>query len=111
MRTKPTILPIWDARMLELMDYLISTKEVKDKNDFLLQVGFNINNLSQIRTGKQSFQQKHLQKAGKLWSVNMNWFYGFEIKMKRVTEMKGSITLLQEAVKAIELEYGNKKWK
>jgi hypothetical protein len=31
--------------------------------------------------------------------------------MKRVTEMKGSITLLQEAVKAIELEYGNKKWK
>lgn len=109
MPTKQTILSVWDARMLELMDYLIATKDVKDKNDFLLQVGFNINNLSQVRHGKQSFTQKHMQKAGKIWNINMNWFYGFDVSMKRVVAKKSSIELLKEAVKAVELEHGNKK--
>lgn len=97
----PKKLPIWDQRMLLLMDHCIShkIKGITSEGNFLKKVGINsISTLTQIRNGKQSFRHIHLLKAANLLDINMNWLYGFSDTMKRNVETGTVEDLLQQAL-------------
>jgi hypothetical protein len=47
--------PIWDKRMLLLMRHCIDEEICETQRDFLESVGFNPNNIAQLRNGPQNF--------------------------------------------------------
>jgi len=92
-------IPVWDKRMLELMDWCIYKKLVGSEKDFLLKIGFkHSNNKKQILDGKQSFQHEQFLKASNLYNVSMEWFYGYTNYMHRATKKPTAAELLKQAL-------------
>lgn len=100
----PAKLPIWDQRMLILMDHCLSTELVASQKEFLISVGMIPTGIRQVRKGIQSFTLEHLFAAGRKYNINMNWFFGFDDKMSRGKNDLNPLLLLKEAVVAVELE-------
>jgi len=100
-------LPIWDRRMIELMDYCIRTGAVKNRRQFLSKIGiFTGATIKQVQDGAQSFRHKHLQAAGKLYGVSLDWIFGFSDSMYRETDKpKDGLKMLKEATRLIEANY------
>jgi hypothetical protein len=69
--------------MLQLMEYCIETGLITTQLEFCKAINFNVTNIKQIRSGKQSFTHVHCHAACTVFGINMNWLYGFESKMFR----------------------------
>lgn len=104
----PNKLPIWDQRMLQLMEYCMTTNKVKTQGAFLKSIGMNETAVYQVKRSTQSFRLDHLLAAGKKYQVNMNWIFGFEYEMFSSKNKRTSIALLKEAVQAVEQEFKTK---
>jgi len=94
-------LPIWDQRMLTLMDYLIAdTKSgIELKQDFFKAIKSNHQSaLARIKNGERSFTHDQIYEASKRFNVSMEWFYGFTDKMKRNNKNDSVEELLQQAL-------------
>ena len=87
--------------MLLLMKYAIDTGLEPNESKFLINIGFSRTNLSNIKTGHQSFTIDQIIKACELTGANANWILGIEHNMKR-KESKNPISKMKELT--IELE-------
>jgi hypothetical protein len=105
-------LPFYDERMLQLMEYVISsrTNDITTKTAFLLSIGFSsVANLAQIKSGLQSFRIEHFVTACRKYNVNANWFLDKDCKeMNRAGKKTSTIDILRQAVLVVESEYGGK---
>lgn len=91
-------IPVWDRRMIEIMDAQpITRKEFFDSIDALPQL------LSQVRSGKQSFRIKHIVSACRIYGYNPAWVLGFSDEVK-LRKPKKAIKLLEDAVLAVKQE-------
>lgn len=79
MATKKKIkMPVWDSRMLDLMDRCIADKiKCTTQEEFCEIIKFNHRGLSQLRAGKASFRHEHIHTACKVFNKSPNYFYGF----------------------------------
>lgn len=102
-------MPIWDERMLFLIDHAIShkLKGVTSNIDFLKAVGIStMATVSQIKSGKQSFRLEHFYRAAKIFNIPMDWFFGFTDNMKRIEKDDTIDDLL---IRALAISKGKKK--
>lgn len=99
-------LPIWDQRMLLLMDYCLANKLTGTREEFLQSIGMHKTGVYQVKRGVGSFRLEHFYAAAKKYSVNMNWFFGLDTEMifSRKKKALPAITRLKEAVLAVEIE-------
>jgi DNA-binding transcriptional regulator YdaS (Cro superfamily) len=95
--------------MLQLWKYAVDNEMVADDDTFAERIGFDKNNLSNIRSGRQSFTHKHVMAAAKAWKINVNWMYGIEPNMFRDEKKLTPISMLKAAVIAIENSLAGKK--
>jgi hypothetical protein len=95
--------PVHTQRMLLLMRHCIDTGIVKTEKEWFTSVGAGNNNSSHIKRGTRSFTIHQLIRACKRYKVNMNWLCGLSEQMSLVNG-KSAITLLREAVKAVEAQ-------
>lgn len=98
-------MPIYDKRMFELIDHVISNniKGIKGNPDFIKKVGIpTLATLDQVRNLKQSFRLQHFLKAATLFEVSMDWFFGFTNKMKRTDKAQSVEDLLQQALSQVK---------
>lgn len=108
----PTKLPIWDQRMLELIELSIvsKTKGITNLKDFVKVIGIkDSSTITQIRNGKQSFRHQHLMAAAKAFGISMDWFYGFTNTKIRKANDTNPLKMLKEATRLIEKQYDIKK--
>lgn len=90
-----TKLPIWDRRMLELMDHCIRNKSIK-QGSFMKLLGITATGtMKQIRDGRQSFRHQHFLIAAKKFNVSMDWFYGLSDTMKPTGKETTAIELAE----------------
>jgi len=101
-------LPIWDQRMLQFMGLVISSK-INTQDAFMEAIGVSSRaTISQVKKGKQSFRHEHFKKAGELFGVSIDWFYGFTNVMMRTGVKQKPLELLKEATRLIEAELQKK---
>lgn len=106
-------LPIYDARMIQLMNYCIAQKKVTNKREFCQSIGFTPSNIYQVRPKRgsndktQSFRMEHFINACHKYGVSMDWFAGFTSDMKRKPS-PNALQLLKQAVVAVENELKRK---
>lgn len=73
-----------DNRMLQLMDWALRKGSVAtNESSYLAMIGFSRTNISNVRTGRQSFNRDHIQKACEVTGANANWIFGLEKNMLR----------------------------
>jgi len=103
-----TKLFITDQRMLLLMQWAIQTGIAKSRREYLLKIGFEPANMSNLnKTGKQGFTKHHILKACEITGASADYIFGFtSIKLRRAT--RKPIDQLKEIVGAIELELRKK---
>jgi hypothetical protein len=94
-----------NARMLKLFAWAIAEGKVNSDKEFCEKIKFHYTNLSNVRTGKQSFTIDHIINACLLTGANANWILGLEQNMMRKPSRK-AIDMLKEAVIAVEMERG-----
>ncbi len=82
MSTNP--LPIYDKRMLELIDLLISLRTIKSKQDFYNVIGIAKQQGNSIKNGIGSFKSEHILKACIEFNANPGWIFGFENTVFRI---------------------------
>lgn len=99
----PTKLFISNERMLLLMEWAIQTGIANNERDYLQQIGFPPTNISNARTGHQSFTKEHILKACEITGASADYIFGFTSQRLRKPARK-SIDMLKETVHAIELE-------
>lgn len=102
-------MPIWDKRMLQLMDHVTThkIKNISDNSDFIKVVGIpTLSTISQVKASQQSFRAEHLFNASKIFNVSMDWFFGFTDNMKRDNKKETVESLLQQALTKLK---ANKK--
>jgi arginine repressor len=97
-----TKLFIADQRMLQLMDYCIASKIVDSQKDWCTKIGFNQNNITQIRSAKQGFTDVQKLAAVKMAGANMNWLYGLEPDMIRRNNKTTGLQLIKEGVRMLD---------
>lgn len=100
-------LPIWDQRMLELMDNVMNDDlyKINNQGDFLIAIGINAQStLKQIKEGKQSFRLQHFKAAGDKFNISMDWFFGYRDFSTRDEDKMNALALLKEATRLIEHE-------
>jgi hypothetical protein len=90
-----------DSRMLKLMAYAIRTGIAPNESQYLSMIGFSRTNISNIRSGRQSFSKDHIQKACKLTGGNANWILGLEPGMMRKPS-KSALERIREALTELE---------
>lgn len=95
-------LPIWDQRMLFLMQHCISNR-LCTSIEFCESIDFPVAALSQVRNRKQSFRLDNIQRAGLKYNVNINWIMGFDQEMKRKPG-KSALQVLKDAIAGIEAD-------
>lgn len=88
--------------MLELMEFSVVNKYAESQRDWCSRIGFNPTNISQIRTGRQGFTDEQKLAAAELVNANMNWLYGLEKNMTRVTKERSALDLIKEGVRMLE---------
>ena len=94
-------LPIWDERMLYLIDHVIKNKikGIDSAEKIITALKMPQRSIfNQVRNKKQSFRHEHFYKACELFDVPMDWFYGFTDKMKKNTKDQTVEELLQLAL-------------
>ena len=94
---------ISDERMLKLMNYAIDNGVVDTESDYLEKINFLRTNIVQVRKGMRGFTKEQIHAAAKLTGANINWIFGIEANMMR-RPGKNAITLLKEAVMAVDAE-------
>lgn len=104
-------LPLWDERMLLVMKYVISNgiKDIHTKTAFMQAIGFSsAANLSQIKTGIQSFRLEHIQAACKLFKLDANYFVDSSCTLMNRGKKSSAMQQLREAVQAVGIELGKR---
>lgn len=103
-------LPLWDERMLLVMKYVISNgiKDISTKTAFMQAIGFSsAANLTQIKTGIQSFRLEHIQAACRLFKLDANYFLDDKCtSMFKQGKKSSAMQQLKEAVQAVGIELG-----
>lgn len=103
-----TKLPIWDQRMIMLMEHCLESGIEETQASFLNGIEVSQNVLSQIRDRKSSFRNKHILAAAKKYQIDINWIFGLSDSMKR-SRSKDPLQNLKDAVKEIETEIKHRK--
>jgi len=101
----PAKLPIWDIRMIELMDYVVfnKLKKVDTTEKFRAIIGINNSTtINQVKKGKQSFTHTQLHKAAKHFNISMDWFYGFTDTMYRINSKLTATGMIKEGLRILE---------
>ena len=106
MKLKPS--KISDQKMLALMDYCVKKGMCENETEYLNSIEFPRTNISNIRSGHQSFTRDHIYKACEFTGANANWIYGFEANMMRKQSLS-AIDRLKQAVIVVEQELKGKK--
>ncbi len=70
-----------DVKILELIEYLKSIKEIKTAKQFCLSVGMLEQTLSKIQKGKNHFTIIQIETICQIYYVNANWVFGLEENM------------------------------
>lgn len=96
-------IPIWNQRMILLMQHCIDSEIVTNQKEFLESIDFLPNNMKYVREGRQGFTISHMTNACKKYKVNMNWIVGIEDEMMRIPG-RSAIQSLKEAVRAVEAQ-------
>ncbi|WPV66327.1 hypothetical protein [Chitinophaga sp. LS1] len=99
---------IADERILQLMEYAISTDIVDTQKEFLNEIGFGANNLGKLRNGERHFTPDNILKAATMTGANLNWIFGLEKNMLRDGKKHTAIDLLKSAVIQLESELQGK---
>lgn len=102
MKSTKVKLSVMTERMLELMEFSIINKHAENQKDWCSKIGFTYSNISQVRSGRQGFTDEQKLAAVHLVGANMNWIYGIESNMIRITKMKGALDLIKEGVRMLE---------
>jgi hypothetical protein len=71
-------LDITDRKMLELIDHLKTTGEIRYRQEFCDAIDLPKQNIYNIKKGKQHFTAAHIFRACKIYYVNANWIMGLE---------------------------------
>jgi hypothetical protein len=96
-------LPIWDQRMIMLMEHCIESDIEPSQKAFLHGLDMHEQAIAQIRGGRGSFTQDQILAAAKKYGVDINWIFGLSPNMKR-SPGKSPLQNLKDAVKSIEAE-------
>lgn len=100
----PKKLPIYDQRMLILMEHCISSGIEKTKKSFCKRINFPETSLRAVRAGVHSFTIAQVTAAAIVYDINLNWLMGIDPNMKR-NKSANAIDQLKDAVKQIEVEF------
>ena len=84
---KKSTLDTSDARMLELIEKLKRSGEIRFTQTFLDVVEVPKQNIYNIKIGKQHFTIDQIKKACKEYNVNANWILGLEKEVFRVNKI------------------------
>ena len=98
---------ITNDRMLKLMKWALENGIAENETDYLAKIGFPRTNISNVRTGHQSFTKEHIQKACMITGASADYIFGFSSTLLR-TPGKKSIDLLRQAVIAVETDLAKK---
>ena len=100
-------LDIVDQRMLDLMEYCVATRYqgIASKGEWCRIIGIRVQYMDNIKKGTRKFTRDQLAAAGRKIGANMNFLYGLSSEVLR-KDKRTPLEMLQEAVKAIETEYG-----
>ena len=101
-------LPIYDQRMLQLMDFLKENKLIKSNRNFCSSVGIQESAIKPIREGDRSFTVEQIIATAKKYNINLNWIAGLETEM-RLKRANDPMVNLKDAVMAMEAEYKKNK--
>ena len=99
-------LPIWDERMLQLMNFVIANN-IKNCNSqalFCKVIGADAATIAQVRKNASSFRHKHVLAACKKFNVTADYIYGLSNTMLNTNKVKylDAVGLLQEALRIIK---------
>lgn len=101
-------MPIWDERMILIMQHAIDTKICETQKEFFDTIGFRATSLAQVRAGDHSFRHTHILAVAKKFGVNINWIYGLEANMIRELKRKHNpVARIRESL--IEIEAAMKR--
>lgn len=95
--------PIWNTRMLELMEHCIAGKiKCTTQGEWCKLLDIETAGIAQIRSGKSSFRHDHVLKAAKLFNINANWVYGLSNEMHRNAEKLSPIQIIQDQLNILK---------
>lgn len=95
----PTKLAFHNQRMLDLMEYAIENNWVDRQQDFWTSIDFNFRNISQVRSGTQSFRMEHFANAVKEYGLNANYFFTKGAPLKDTSKELTAKELIREALR------------
>lgn len=101
-------LELTDERMLLLMDYAIKKEIARNETDYLNQIEFPRQNITNIKTAHSRFTRDHIYNACSLTGASVDWVYGFSNIMLR-KENKPVFEKLREVVVELEAEFNKVK--
>ena len=88
--------------MLKLMDYSIEKKLVKSKSEWCLAIGIASQNLSQIKSGMQTFRPEQIFNAAKLAGASVDYVYGLSNTISRQGGPQTPAELIRQALIILE---------
>lgn len=98
-----TKLPIWDERMLAVMDYCIANRiKCTNQKEFCKIIAIGETSVKQIKDGKSSFRHQHILNAHKKFGIVPNYFYGLTKNMFEKPIEKSPLAMIKEAVRILE---------
>lgn len=103
-KAKKTKLNIVNERMFKWMEHAINMKICENQKDWCKRIGFPVPNISQVKSGTQSFTLSQIEQAARLVKGNMNWLWDLEPNMLRLSKPLSPMELLQQATVAIEYQ-------
>lgn len=97
---------ISNARMLDLMDYVIQNhvRKTSTQYAFCESIGAAASIIADIRSGKKSFTIKHIHTAAKIYKININWLFGLEENMFRTAPKVEIESLLKSALQIVKTQ-------
>lgn len=101
-KSKKMKLNIVNERMFRWMEHAVTMKICDNQKDWCQRIGFPHTNISQVKSGVQSFTLSQIEQAARLVKGNMNWLWDFEPNMLRTSKPLSPMELLQQATVAIE---------
>jgi len=98
----PTQQPIYDKRMLVLLDQAKASGLVANAKDWCERIGLKEANLSAIKRGDRSFTLEQIIEACKLSSVSIDWICGLK-NTQGISEQKATpIEMIEQAVRLLK---------
>lgn len=95
-------LPIWNGRMLKLMEYCVKNGISDNQSDWLRAIDIAPPNLNKLKTGERGFTPEQIRAAGVRFNASMEYIFGFSSSMFRKDENKTALDILKEAVSLVE---------